>query len=201
MVAIVGHGLGIPNMGLLPIHHISFSHSIAHSSVNSMDILYIMPYLRRSCCTSGTTTPNIGLSAEPRIYGDFWFSSLSHLRGGSRNVRLLLSSPLHAATVQISQSLIIPKTSDSSTLRTSNMNPNSGGANELEPPGKPSKDRSPLVQFQALKLAGLKESLQSTKKRKVKHYTILAGRLAGEGHMLEFIKFLEVCVHSPHCEP
>lgn len=182
MVAMVGHGLGIPNTGLLPIHQ-PHNFSFFHSSVNFKDGLYIT---RRSCA-SGSILPNIA-ELESRIY-DFCFSS-SRLRAGSRNVRLL-SSPLHAATLQFSQSLSNPKTSDSSTLRTSNMNRNNGASNEPEQT-KPSKSRSPLVQFKALKPAGLKESLQSTKKRKLKHYTTLAAHLAGEGHMLEFTKFLEM---------
>lgn len=80
------------------------------------------------------------------------------------------------------------------------MNPNNGGLNESEQQhgniNNPSKSKSPLVQFKNLKLSGLRDSLQSAKKKQLKHYTTLAGQLAGEGHVLEFARFLEVCVHS-----
>lgn len=138
--------------------------------VNFKDVLYIMPfYLRPS-------------------FPEFRISNNNFCSSCSRNVRL------HAATLQISPSLISPKnaesSSSSSTPRTSNSNPSSA-VNNPEPP----KARSPLLQFRLLKPAGLKECLQSTRKRKLKNYTVLAGHLAGEGHMLEFVQFLEVCVH------
>lgn len=190
-VAMLGHGFS----SCWPIHQahdVSFSHSISHSAV---DVYIMMPHVRRSL-SSVAIVPSSGLSgeSESRIY-DLRFCS-SHLRGASRNVRLMLS-PLQAATLHFSQSLISPKTSDS-TPRTSNVNPDIGDSNEPEQskPVKPRKVRTTLAQFNALRPAHLKASLESTKKRQLKRYTTLAGQLAGEGHMVEFAKFLEVCVHT-----
>ena len=194
MVAMLGRGFG----SCWPIHQahdVSFLHSF---SLSSMDVCG-MPHLRRSFSSVSIVPSRVsGVSAEPesRIYELRFFSS--HLRGALGNVRLVLS-PLHAATLHFSQSHISPKPSDS-TLRTSNVNPDIGGSNEPEQPKpvKPSTFRSALAQFKALMPAHVKVSLESTKKKQLKRYTILAGQLAGEGHILQFAKFLEVSVWHTH---
>jgi len=48
------------------------------------------------------------------------------------------------------------------------------------------------VQFKALQLTGVKESLQSKRKRRLKYFTRLAGQLASEGKLLEFVEFLQM---------
>ncbi|KAG0563918.1 hypothetical protein KC19_8G069400 [Ceratodon purpureus] len=187
MVAMLGHGFS----SCWPIHQahdVSFSHSMSHSSV---DLWIMMPHIRRSV-GSVAIVPSSGLSGdgESRIY-DLRYCS-SHLRGASRNVRLMLS-PLQAATLHFSQSLVSPKNSDS-TLRTSNVNPDIEGSIEPEQSNsvKSGKVRTTLAQFKALRPVHFKASLESPKKRHLKRYTTLAGQLAGEGHMLEFAKLLEM---------
>ncbi len=92
-----------------------------------------------------------------------------------------------------------PSSSSSSASSSSDvanlLNPESSAAvsgRERRPSQKPRGTDPVLVQFKALQLTGVKESLQSKRKRRLKYFTRLAGQLASEGKLLEFVEFLQV---------
>jgi hypothetical protein len=92
-----------------------------------------------------------------------------------------------------------PSSSSSSASSSSDvanlLNPESSAAvsgRERRPSQKPRGTDPVLVQFKALQLTGVKESLQPKRKRRLKYFTRLAGQLASEGKLLEFVEFLQV---------
>ncbi len=98
----------------------------------------------------------------------------------------------------LSSSPSSPSSSSSSASSSSEvanlLNPESSAAVSGRE-GRPHKPRGTdpvLVQFKALQLTGVKESLQSKRKRRLKYFTRLAGQLASEGKLLEFVEFLQV---------
>jgi pentatricopeptide repeat protein len=79
------------------------------------------------------------------------------------------------------------------------LNPESSAAvsgREGRPSHKPRGTDPVLVQFKALQLTGVKESLQSKRKRRLKYFTRLAGQLASEGKLLEFVEFLQMLAEA-----
>lgn len=159
-----------------------------------------MPYMKMRSVSAispmlmFTSTPRLEVESTVVFRNSSFFASDGNFWPSPTRFRVF-KAPGRVTKMVSAQSLVAYKPSVS-TLRTSSANADeseSSAGNEDSRVSRPKVSDPPLLQFKALTSAELKQYLKSKRKRRLKYFTHLAGLLAGEGHIREFIDFLKVC--------